>query len=73
MAVVDGIRAAAACSAWARPISPPSLATALLSAMFWALNGATSMPRSTSSRQRAATRVVLPASLPVPATSTAGP
>ena len=35
-----------ACSAWARPISPPSAVTALFSAMFCGLNGATRTPRA---------------------------
>ena len=39
-----GSRAARACSAWARPISPPSAATAALFDMFCGLNGATLMP-----------------------------
>ena len=39
---IDGSSpAASAWSACARPISPPSAATNELSAMFWALNGAT--------------------------------
>jgi hypothetical protein len=39
---IEGSRpAASAWSACARPISPPSAATNELSAMFWALNGAT--------------------------------
>ena len=36
--------AAWACTAWARPISPPSAVTALLSAMFCGLNGTTATP-----------------------------
>ena len=42
--------------------------TAELSAMFWALNGATRTPRRASSRHRPVTTVVLPASLVVPQT-----
>ena len=34
MSLCGAMPAACACKAWARPISPPSLVTALLSAMF---------------------------------------
>ncbi len=44
MSTVAGRPAASACTACARPISPPSEATAALSAMFCALNGATRRP-----------------------------
>ena len=40
-----GSRQARACSAWARPISPPSAVTAALFDMFCGLNGATRRPR----------------------------
>ena len=68
MSLWGGRRAAWACTAWARPISPPSIATAELSAMFCGLNGATRTPRRTSTRHRAATSVLLPASEVVPCT-----
>jgi hypothetical protein len=55
-----------ACTAWARPISPPSGVTALFNAMFCGLNGATRTPRRASERHRPATRVLLPASEVVP-------
>ena len=50
----------------ARPISPPSAVTALLSAMFCGLNGATRTPRRCSTRHRPATSVLFPASEGVP-------
>ncbi len=58
--------AASACSAVERPISPPSTVTALLSAMFCGLNGATDTPRRASTRHSPATTVLLPASEVVP-------
>ena len=64
--VCAAIPAATACNAWARPISPPSTVTALLSAMFCGLNGATRTPARRASRQRPATSVLLPASDVVP-------
>ena len=39
MCTLEGMRAARACSAWARPISPPSAVTAALFDMFCGLNG----------------------------------
>ena len=63
---------ASACSAVERPISPPSTVTALFSAMFWGLNGATGTPWRASQRHRAATTVVLPASEVVPCTIRVG-
>src|SRR6202035_3243950 len=60
--------AAAACIAWARPISAPSAVTAEFSAMFCALNGATRTPCLASHRHSPATRTLLPASEEVPAT-----
>ena len=66
--VCGGRRAAIACSAWARPISPPSAVTALFKAMFCGLNGATRTPCLASTRHRPATSVVLPASEVVPCT-----
>jgi hypothetical protein len=64
--------AARACTACARPISPPSTATAALFDMFWGLNGATFRPRRTSSRASPATSVDLPTFEPVPWIITAG-
>src|ERR1700752_1783445 len=63
--------AARACTACARPISPPSLVTAELLDMFCALNGATRMPLRANSRHRPATTIDFPASDVVPATSSA--
>ncbi|MCY1295626.1 hypothetical protein D9M70_449740 [compost metagenome] len=57
-----------ACTAWARPISPPSAVTALFSAMFCGLKGATATPWRLSQRHRAVTSVLLPASEVVPCT-----
>ena len=44
IAVTGSHPAARACSAWARPISPPSVVTAALFDMFCGLNGATFSP-----------------------------
>ena len=44
MSAVGAMPAAAACTAWARPISAPSAQTAALFDMFCALNGATRTP-----------------------------
>ena len=44
MCTLGGTRAARACSAWARPISPPSAVTAALFDMFCGLNGRTLRP-----------------------------
>ncbi len=63
--------AAAACMAWARPISNPSWVTTELSAMFCALNGATRTPWRCSHRHSPAVTTDLPASEWVPATSSA--
>jgi len=60
--------AAMACSACARPISPPSAVTAEFSAMFCGLNGATFSPRRDNTRAKPATSVLLPASEVVPCT-----
>ena len=49
-----------------RPISPPSMVTALLRAMFCGLNGTTWMPRRASSRHSPAVITLLPASEVVP-------
>ena len=45
MSTCGSTPAASACATWARPISPPSRVTKLLSAMFCALNGATRYAR----------------------------
>ena len=66
MSTRAGTRAAMACSACARPISPPSAATALFSDMFCGLNGATLSPWRASRRHRPATSVLLPAPEQVP-------
>jgi len=66
MAVSASRRAARACSAWARPISPPSAVTAALLDMFCGLNGATRRPWLAKARQSPATISDLPTSLPVP-------
>jgi len=64
--VCGAMPAACACKACARPISPPSAVTALLSAMFCGLKGATRTPSRWSKRHRPATKVLLPASDDVP-------
>src|SRR5262245_58416022 len=66
MCTLGGARAARACSACARPISPPSSVTAALFDMFCGLNGATLRPRETSARASPATISDLPTSEPVP-------
>ena len=72
MSTWGSIPAASACATWARPISPPSGVTKLLSAMFCALNGATRQPASASRRQNAAAIRLLPTWLAVPRTIRAG-
>ena len=63
----EGSRPAArAWSAWARPISPPSTATAALLDMFCGLNGATDRPRRANARASPATTRDLPTSEPAP-------
>src|SRR5215472_4628460 len=69
IAASGSMPAAAACIAWARPISPPSRVTTELSDMFCALNGATLTPRRASHRQIPAVTTLFPASDVVPATS----
>ena len=59
-------QAASACSACARPISPPSAVTAALFDMFCGLNGLTLSPRFTSARASPATSSDLPTLDPVP-------
>src|SRR6266849_648560 len=66
MCTVGGVRAARACRAWARPISPPSAVTAALFDMFCGLNGRTLRPRSAKARAKPATISDLPTSDPVP-------
>src|SRR5690606_16117918 len=66
MAVIGSRQAARACSAWARPISPPSAVTAALLLMFCGLNGATRKPRLARARQSPATISDFPTSEPVP-------
>ena len=66
MSVEGSSPAARACSAWARPISPPSEQAAALFDMFCGLKGATLIPRRCAMRHRAATRSDLPTSEPVP-------
>ncbi len=68
MSECNGTPAASACNAVERPTSPPSSLTALFSAMFCGLNGATFTPRRASHRHNAATTSVLPASEVVPCT-----
>src|SRR5688572_7082616 len=57
-----------ACIAWARPISWPSRVANELSAIFWALNGATSKPSCLKIRHSAAAVSDLPAWEAVPRT-----
>ena len=45
VAVAGSAKQARACSAWARPISPPSTVAAALFDMLWGLNGRTARPR----------------------------
>jgi hypothetical protein len=71
IAASGSIPHAAACIACARPISAPEAVTVELSAMFWALNGATETPWRRSQRHSAAVITLLPASDAVPATSSA--
>jgi hypothetical protein len=66
MCTLAATRAARACSAWARPISPPSAVTAALFDMFCGLNGRTLIPRSVKARASPATISDLPTSDPVP-------
>ena len=61
-----GTRHARACSACARPISPPSAVTAALLDMFCGLKGRTRSPRRVNARHSPATSRDLPTSEPVP-------
>src|SRR5260370_31569739 len=62
MCTLGAIRAARACSACARPISPPSAVTAALFDMFCGLNGRTWRPRFANARARPATISDVPTS-----------
>src|SRR5689334_25276626 len=66
MRTVGSMRAAAACTAMLRAISPPSAVTAALLLIFWALNGATRIPRRAAIRHSAVTNVLLPTDEAVP-------
>ena len=66
MSTLGGVPQARACSAWARPISPPSGVTAALFDMFCGLNGRTRSPRRAKARHKPATISDLPTSDPVP-------
>ncbi len=66
MSVTGSSPQASACSACARPISPPSAVTAALFDMFCGLNGATESPRRVAARQRPATSSDLPTFEPAP-------
>src|SRR3546814_765513 len=72
ISVVGAIPQARACSAWARPISPPSAVTAALFDMFCGLNGLTARPRRAKARQSPAASSDLPTSDPVPCSMMAG-
>src|SRR5690348_6043625 len=72
MSLVGATRQARACSACARPISPPSWVTAALFDMFCGLNGRTARPRRVSARPSPATSSDLPTSEPVPCSISAG-
>src|SRR5258708_26770633 len=66
MSVCASTRAACACSACARPISPPSIVTAALFDMFCGLKGSTRYPRRVAARASPATISDLPTSEPAP-------
>jgi len=66
-------RAAMACNAWDRPISPPSLQTAALFDMFCALKGVTRTPLFAKQRHSAAVNKLLPAEELVPITMSVRP
>src|SRR5215470_10426797 len=66
MSVCGSAPAASACSACARPISPPSIVTAALFDMFCGLNGRTRWPRRVAARASPATISDLPTSEPAP-------
>src|ERR1700756_3377571 len=66
MSVCCSTPAAIACSAWARPISPPSTVTAALFDTFCGLKGSTRIPRRFAARASPATMSDLPTSEPAP-------
>src|SRR5258706_11163340 len=66
MSVCASRTAACACSACARPISPPSIVTAALFDMFCGLKGSTRCPRRVAARASPATMSDLPTSEPAP-------
>src|SRR5512132_524295 len=66
ISVLGSTRQERACSAWARPISPPSAVTAALFDMFCGLNGRTARPRRVYTRASPAVISDLPTSEPVP-------
>src|SRR5215471_1942173 len=66
MSVCGSTPAASACSACARPISPPSAVTAALFDMFCGLKGSTRTPRRVAARASPATMSDLPTSEPAP-------
>ena len=61
ISTLGAVMAAAACTAWERPISPPSGVAYEFRDMFCALNGATSRPSCANMRQSAAASTDLPA------------
>ena len=67
ISVLQGIPAASACTAWARPISRPSGVAKELRAIFCALKGAGVYPSCRKILQNPAATTLLPTSLPVPA------
>src|SRR5579864_8177988 len=68
MSVLGSSPHASACTACARPISPPPGQTAALFDMFCDLNGATRMPARANARHNAVTTTLLPTSDAVPIT-----
>src|SRR3954451_9266175 len=66
MSVCGSIPHASACSACARPISPPSALTGALLDIFCGLNGATFRPRILAARHSPATSSDLPTLEPAP-------
>ena len=72
MSTWGGTPAASACTAWARPISPPSGVTKELRAMFCDLKGRTRSPSWRNRRQRAVVIRLLPTEEAVPCTMMAG-
>src|SRR5262245_40211605 len=68
MSTVGSNPQASACTAWARPISPPPGHTAALLDMFCDLKGATRTPARENARHSAVTTTLLPTSEAVPMT-----